>query len=155
MDDIGFSFASHCSAPDEELPGCVPPESQSQSPGVGRDNAFPAQLVKIAKRIKAVRDRRDGLLGRAPFGEPAWNILLALYVAAGERYALSVSALCAESGAPATTVSRSINRLIELNMVRRVPNPSDNRSAYIELTNETAAKLTELLDDARIKLLAD
>ena len=103
----------------------------------------------------AIRDSRAAVLDPSLFGEPAWNILLALYVAAGERYALSISALCAESGAPATTAARSIGRLLELRMVRRVPNPSDNRSAYIELTDETAAKLTELLESARSKYLAD
>ena len=95
------------------------------------------------------------IFNRTLFGEPAWNILLALYVAAGERYALSISALCAESGVPATTAARSINRLLDLDMIRRVPNPSDSRSPYIELRRETATKLTELLDVARRKYLAD
>lgn len=155
MDDNGFSFASYCAGPDEEL---VDSLLSSRSPAIcrlDREGQFPAQLVKLAKRIKAIRESRSSLLDPSLFGEPAWNILLALYVAAGERYALSISALCAESGAPATTAARSISRLLDLQLVRRVPNPSDNRSAYIELTDETAAKLTELLQTARTKYLAD
>jgi DNA-binding MarR family transcriptional regulator len=155
MDNSGFSFESCCAASDEELVDSALPGSGSMSRRLERDTEFPAALVKLAKRIKAIRESRAALLDASLFGEPAWNILLALYIAAGERYALSMSALCAESGAPATTATRSINRMIELEMVRRVPNPSDNRSTYIELTRDTAAKLTELLDSARSKYLAD
>ncbi|HET9398776.1 MAG TPA: MarR family transcriptional regulator [Sphingomicrobium sp.] len=131
-------------------------QASTLSPGeLGQDLELPLALVQFAKRIKAIRDSRGSLLDSSLFGEPAWNMLLALYVAAGERYALSISALSAESGTPATTAARAINRLLELKMVRRVPNPSDNRSAYIELTHGTIAKLTELLDNARNKHLAD
>lgn len=155
MDHNGFSFASFCPASDEELAGSIAPTT---SPTIGRHDQraeFPAELVKLAKRIKAIRESRIALLDPSLFGEPAWNILLALYIASGERYALSISALCAESGVPATTAARSINRLLELDLVRRVPNPIDNRSAYIELTGETAATLGELLENARTKYLAD
>ena len=155
MDDNGFSFASYCAGPDEELFDSLLAGRTSVVCRQEGAAELPAQLVKLAKRIKAIRDSRAAVLDPSLFGEPAWNILLALYVAAGERYALSISALCAESGAPATTAARSIGRLLELRMVRRVSNPSDNRSAYIELTDETAAKLTELLESARSKYLAD
>jgi DNA-binding MarR family transcriptional regulator len=154
MDNGGFSFAS-CIASDEEPVGSNRPGTGPSMRGRGEEPQFPTELVKLAKRIKAIRESRLALLDPSLFGEPAWNILLALYVAAGERYALSISALCAESGAPATTAARSINRLLELDMVRRVPNPSDNRSAYIELTGDTAARLSELLGEARSKYLAD
>ena len=152
MDDSGFSFASYFASGEDE-PGA--PIGGSASGRLAQDVEFPLDLIQMAKRIKAIRESRGALLEPTLFGEPAWNILLALYVAAGERYALSISALCAESGAPATTAARSIKRLLELDMVRRVPNPSDSRSTYIELGRETATKLTELLEIARRKYLAD
>lgn len=155
MDDSCFSFSSYCAAPGEEQVDSFAPGQSSTSRRNDQQPRFPTELVKLAKRIKAIRESRVALLEPSLFGEPAWNMLLALYIAAGEQYALSISALCAESGTPATTATRSINRLLELNMVRRVPNPSDNRSAYIELSAETASKLTVLLDSARSKYLAD
>lgn len=155
MDDSGFSFASFYTPSDEGLAVTVVAAEAAPARGPGQDRQFPAELVKLAKRIKAIRQSRVALLDPILFGEPAWDILLALYVAAGERYSLSISALCAESGAPPTTAARSIGRLLELDMVRRLPNPGDNRSAYIELTDDTAARLTELLGSARHKYLAD
>lgn len=155
MDNSGFSFATFCGTVDEELADSTYRRSCPVPLGRARAPELPSELVKLAKRIKAIRDSRNELLDASLFGEPAWNILLALYVAAGEQYLLSISALCAESGSPATTAARSINRLLELGMARRVPNPSDNRSAYIELTGDAAAKLTQLLDSARNKYLAD
>lgn len=152
MDDGGFSFAPYC-ATDEEFVGA--PARDSTVQGADRHGEIPAALVELAKRIKAIRESRVALLDPSLFGEPAWNMLLALYIAAGERYALSISALCAESGVPATTATRSINRLLELEMVRRVPNPIDNRSTYIELTRDAAARLTGLLGSARTKYLSD
>ena len=155
MDDSGFSFESFCAVTGEDSTASMI-QASTLSPGeLGQDLEIPLALVQFAKRIKAIRDSRGSLLDSSLFGEPAWNMLLALYVAAGERYALSISALSAESGTPATTAARAINRLLELKMVRRDPNPSDNRSAYIELTHGTIAKLTELLDNARNKHLAD
>jgi DNA-binding MarR family transcriptional regulator len=155
MDDGGFTCASIYAVTGE---GSVMSMAQSSTPASGelaQDSKIPLALVQVAKRIKAIRDSRAALLDASLFGEPAWNMLLALYIAAGERYALSISALCAESGAPASTAARAINRLLELKMVRRVPNPSDNRSAYIELAQDTLGKLTELLENARNKYLAD
>lgn len=154
MDDSGFSFATYFAAGEEE-PAAPTSAGGSASSRSDENLEYPPALIQLAKRIKAIRESRAALLDSSLFGEPAWNILLALYVAAGERYALSISALCAESGAPNSTAARSINRMIALKMVRRVPNPTDNRSTYIELTQGTAAKLTELLESARSKYLAD
>lgn len=155
MDDSGFSFASYFASGEDEPAGPSEPIGGPTSSQLAQHVEFPLDLIQLAKRIKAIRESRGALLEPTLFGEPAWNILLALYVAAGERYALSISALCAESGVPATTAARSINRLLELDMIRRVPNPSDSRSTYIELRRETATKLTKLLDIARRKYLAD
>ena len=154
MNDNGFSFASCFDATDEFSAG--PNSAGGDSlPRDSVEGQFPPALVQLAKRIKAIRESRSELLDASLFGEPAWNILLALYVAAGERYALSISALCAESGVPPTTAARSINRLLELDMVRRIPNPGDNRSCFVELTSETAGRMSELLGSARSRFLRD
>lgn len=155
MDDSGFSFASYFASTSDEPADPMPTAVDSRPSRLHQEIEFPPKLVRFAKQIKAIRDSRIALLDASLFGEPAWNILLALYVAAGERYALSISALCAESGVPATTAARSINRLLELGMVRRVPNPGDNRSTYIELSRDAGERLTKLLGSARNKYLAD
>jgi DNA-binding MarR family transcriptional regulator len=148
MDDSGFSFASYFAAADEQQFNPIMENRGS------RKSTFPTDLVLFAKRIKAIRDSRTALLDPSLLGEPAWNILLALYISAGEQYPLTISALSAESGAPASTAARSIERLLKLKMVRRVPNPGDNRSTYIELTPGAAGKLTELLERAHSKYVA-
>lgn len=154
MDDSGFSLEPFCTSSEDGLAEAPPPAGAPLRASPAVEPQFRPELIRLAKRIKAFRGGRNALLDASLFGEPAWDMLLALYIAAGERYALSISALCAESGSPASTAARSINRLLELGMVRRVPNPSDNRSAYIELTDETAAKVGALLATARGRLLA-
>ena len=154
MDDSGFPFPTRYAGNEHEAI-CVAQAAKPGSSELVQGPEVPEELVQVAKRIKAVRDSRAAFLDSSLFGEPAWNMLLALFVAAGERYALSISALCAESGAPASTAARAINRLLGLKMVRRVPNPSDNRSAYIELSADTVGKLSELLDNARTKYLSE
>jgi DNA-binding MarR family transcriptional regulator len=155
MDDRGFSFVA-----DDEASEAANLDPVSQAAGAPRDRdarslTITPRLVLLAKHIKAIRDSREALLDASLFGEPAWNILLTLYVAAGERYALTISSLSAESGVPATTAARSIDRLLKLKMIRRVPNHSDNRSTYIELTLETIAQLSQLLESARTTYMAD
>ena len=60
--------------------------------------------LALARKAYALRRKRAALFGNPDlFGEPAWDILLDLYIAAGEGKPVSVSSACIGSAAPATT----------------------------------------------------
>lgn len=64
-------------------------------------------------------------------GEPAWDILLQLYVAKDQRLPLRDIVLMTEE--PKTTARRWIDYLEHKKLVQRRPDPVDRRSTEIEL----------------------
>jgi len=105
----------------------------------------PMQLASLAKNIRSARDMRRELLGPDIFGEPAWDILLSLYVASAEEYRMKVSAICNESGVPDTTALRWLDILSQRGLIEKIANPLDARSRYVSLTGEGRRKMEKLL----------
>lgn len=60
----------------------------------------------FAKRLLAQRRQREQLLGRELASDPAWAMLLALFVAHEEGTPASVAEVCAAAGTPPATALR-------------------------------------------------
>ena len=110
-------------------------------------------MVKLARRIKYVRDDRNALFGHGLFGEQGWDMLLALYIAEGEGYRLKVGDLCNESLVPQSIAIRWIEPLVELHMAHRRSNPLDTRSIFVEIQPATAVMMTRFLEATDAKCL--
>lgn len=103
-------------------------------------------LISRAREILAERRRRYELFGKGMFGEPAWEILLLLYVLeSGPR--LTLSRLAELSGASKSTALRWLDYLESQHWIRREPHPTDKRSAFVELTEIGRARLEAYLSD--------
>ena len=91
-----------------------------------------------------MRKRRDATCGAEFFGEPAWEILLDLFLERAEgRKTNSMSAATA-SRAPITTALRYLGILEKRGLItKRVAN-HDMRVHYVELTDETFDWMVEL-----------
>jgi DNA-binding MarR family transcriptional regulator len=93
-----------------------------------------------AKEELRRRRQRFTLFGRAMFSEPAWEVLLILYIE-HQQVRLTFSWVAEESGVPATTVHRWLDYLESQQLVRRVAHQTDKRAACIELTDKAARAL--------------
>lgn len=80
------------------------------------------------------------------FGEPAWDMLLDLYIALHEGKHVTVSNACASSGAATTTGLRWVATLAERGLVERIPDPNDGRRFFVQLTADAAALVEASLD---------
>ena len=109
------------------------------------------QLVKLAKRIRDMRKARTRFFDIDLFGEPAWDIILALYLSDAEGYRLKVTDLVNESQATASTALRWIDRLQELGLITRRENPLDRRSQFLEMPADGLRKITALLETIWVK----
>lgn len=89
------------------------------------------QLVRAT--MKSRRLRRKYLPG-SMFGEPAWEMLLALYIVDRRGARETISSLCLSSGAPASTALRWLDYLEQRNFAARRQSPTDRRVVYIDLT---------------------
>ena len=94
-----------------------------------------SELRDLAKRIYGARRMRDKILDHKLFGEPAWDMLLALSFMPRQGRLLSVSGLCATSGAPATTALRWQDALTREGLIERGPDEADARRKFIRLTD--------------------
>lgn len=103
-------------------------------------------LAARARQILEARQQRTRIFGRAMFGEPAWEMLLLLYVSqSGSRQ--TVTRLAEGSGASKGTALRWLDYLLHQNLVRREPHPTDRRAAFVELTEKGRLALDKYLSE--------
>lgn len=108
-----------------------------------------SEAIATAKEIYRARRRRDQVLGHDLFGEPAWDILLDLFVAQQRGWRTPLSSVCVASAVPTTTAQRWIRELEARNLVRRTRDPNDGRRVYVALTETARADLEQLLTEIR------
>ncbi|MCK9543952.1 MAG: winged helix DNA-binding protein [Novosphingobium sp.] len=93
-----------------------------------------ADLIELARIHYADRRKREKHLPAALFGEPAWDILLDLFIAAGDDKQVFVSSACLAAHVPQTTALRRIQMLEDLGLVERQGDAGDNRRTIVRLT---------------------
>ena len=122
-----------------EISGFVPSEDEAIAPGDRRSLAAKARMVLSARLAREQYFQRD------LFGEPAWEILLALYVVedSGARFTISKLAECIS--APLSTVVRWVKTLEEQSLVSRVNHPTDRRIIFVRLLDKGRQALDDYL----------
>lgn len=110
--------------------------------------AAPPLTLARARRAFAARRRRQQVFGNRAdiFGEPAWDMLLDLYIALHEGRSVTVSNACLSSGAATTTGLRWVATLAERGLVERIPDPKDGRRYFVRLTAEASALVERALE---------
>lgn len=92
-------------------------------------------FLALAKtRYESRRMRASVFKGQELFGEPAWDILLDLYIAYAEGKPVSVSSACIGSASPPTTGLRWLGVLQEAGLIEREHDPRDQRRVLVHLT---------------------
>lgn len=94
----------------------------------------PEFLTAAAATLYRMRRARDHLLPKGLMGEPAWDMLLALY--SEEPARLTVSSVCYGSGVPHTTALRWIGMLQSQGLVEHIEHPRDQKVILLSLTDE-------------------
>jgi len=104
----------------------------------GADREAPALLeddvrwLRHARRTYRNRRSRNALFAdEALFGEPAWDLLLDLFIAAKERKRVPVTSACIGAAVPTTTALRWLAVLEERGLVLREADPCDARRSAI------------------------
>lgn len=107
-------------------------------------------LIKVAGIVIEARQSRANALPPAIFGEPAWDMLLALFMCPRSGDGERVSNLGLLSGTPSTTALRWVDYLEREGFVTRRSSPVDKRVVLIQLTDQASnaigAYLASLLE---------
>ncbi|MCJ2177419.1 MarR family transcriptional regulator [Novosphingobium album (ex Hu et al. 2023)] len=147
------------------LPACFLAESEHEvHKGRAATQDHPV-WVELARQTYDDRRRRAKIFASEDlFGEPAWDILLDLFIAAKERRRVSVTSACIGSAVPSTTALRWIAILEKNEFLAREADPGDARRVYVKLSARgysamldyfaSASRSIVLLDDAPAQAVA-
>jgi DNA-binding MarR family transcriptional regulator len=101
-------------------------------------------LLERAESILRIREARERMLGRGALGEPAFDLLLCLYVWSGQKET-SLTSLARTAGIPFSSALRWISYLADKGLVERAESRSDCRATCVQLTPSGRAAMNEFL----------
>ena len=104
-------------------------------PATSMHGAPSLQFAGRVRALLAARRAREALFGKTMFGEPAWEMLLLLYLAASESRR-TLGQLGKLAGTSKSSTLRWIDYLDQHGLVRREPHPTDKRAVFVELTKK-------------------
>lgn len=110
--------------------------------------------VAIAQWLYWARGKRPDLDQPGLFADPAWDILLDVYLHAALNKRVSITSACIASRVPPTTALRWINTLCQDGWTARIDDSVDKRRAFIELTAMGRSRLDAYFDQILDRLRA-
>ena len=99
------------------------------------------RLAAVAQAEYASRRRRNGLFHKSLFAEPAWDMLLDLYIQRHHGLSVSIHSLCVAAAVPQTTALRWIGKLEASGLIERLPCRQDNRVVHVTLSEKALAPM--------------
>ena len=104
--------------------------------------------LQRAKEYYRKRRSRERIFERSDlFADPAWDILIDLFIAYEEGQGISISSACIASAVPTTTALRWLKLLEEEGHILRNNDPSDARRINLYLSETTANKVRGFFSD--------
>lgn len=104
-------------------------------------------VVSKIRRILKFRDIRARVFQADDlFADPAWDMLLEIFVADLTQHKMPVSSACMSARVPATTGLRWLKVLERQGLIRRFDDPHDRRRVFVSLTPEAFTKMRLLVE---------
>lgn len=123
------------------------PMQQLRSPGPAERGKIALENAKATLRRRLLRDQLFG----APelFGDPAWEMLIDIFIHECEGEPLPLSSLCVTPSIPMSSALRLCRKLCAAGIIDRIPDPSDGRRSFVRLTPETAHRMRAYFEEGR------
>ena len=103
------------------------------------------KLRTVAGWLYSERIYRSAQFNPALFGEPAWDMLLDLFIQKIDGRRVATTSLCLGANVPQTTALRYIALLEEQGLVLRYTPPDDRRLALIDYTPDGYKRMRQYL----------
>jgi hypothetical protein len=113
-------------------------------------SAIDSRLARARDRaieILEIRKQRESALGTDLFGEPAWDLLLDLFIQHVDRQKTSSTSAAIAARVPPTTALRYLNSLVRKGLVARQSADHDLRVQYVTLSDYGYREMLALLSD--------
>jgi len=98
----------------------------------------------LARRLLSQRRQREDLLGPELASEPAWTMLVALFIAHEEGTAATVAQICAAAGTPPATALRWLGTVAAEGKIKWGTPTSSADGDSIDLAPDVADRLRNL-----------
>lgn len=98
-----------------------------------------------AEHLYAERRGRDAQFPDGLFGEPAWDLLLAMFIARDRNQAMILCKAYKAAGVSDTTGRRLLDRMEKEGLITRRRAPRSRKMRIVELTDLAIERLTEYL----------
>ena len=98
-----------------------------------------------ALELIALRKQREKLMGTDLFGEPAWDMLLDLFVQRVDSQRVSTTSAVIAGRVPNSTGLRHLNNLVRRGLVNQNAANHDLRIQYVSLSESCYQQMLELL----------
>jgi DNA-binding transcriptional ArsR family regulator len=117
-----------------------------------RDQINPA-LAAAARSEFRLRVRRRRFLGEGLFCEPAWEMLIGLYIAAFEQRPQSVTSLAGASSVPQSTALRWMAALEAEGWISTIPNSRCSQDSFVRLSAKARRAMNLVFSEPELVLL--
>lgn len=111
-----------------------------------RENSSSSMRLAVARWLYASRDHRPAAKFDDLYGEPAWDILLDLYIAEYSGKRTAVSSACLAARVPSTTALRYIKSLCAKGLTERLPDERDRRRLWLQLSPRALHEMDLYID---------
>jgi len=105
------------------------------------------QSLATARRMVRERLKRNHYFDAGLFADPAWDMMLDLFIAEAEGRETPVMNLCLSSQVPETTTLRWVKTLEHAGIVIRRKDEHDQRRVLVRLSAEAAKAMSGYLDE--------
>jgi len=103
------------------------------------------QLVEGARQLLQARIKMAELVPKGLFRDPAWDMMLELFISGEEGGILFVKQLMIASGESSGAAMRRIDRLENADLIERIPDPLDHRRVIVRLTDRGRSAMIAML----------
>lgn len=132
----------------QELELLAEREDGDQPDGLRHGDDRWSELARIIYRDRRVREDIFGDPGL--FGEPAWDLLLDLFIAAREGKQVPVTSACIGAAVPTTTALRWLSTLESAGLVVRENDARDARRVFVRLTDKAYRTMIDYFERSSI-----
>lgn len=109
-------------------------QTVSDAPDGAEPPALKDGILRVARRAWKAQRERERILGPSLAADPAWIILLDLFIARMEEREVTVRSLRSATGLSEATILRWVAQLVQVKMVLRLGEEADPRVARLALT---------------------
>ena len=119
---------------------------RAHAPRTVTSRTIAPELLACARQARQLRATMSAFLPGDLLVDPAWDMMIDLFIASGTGQALCVKDLTLLSGESPASAMRRIDRLQQASLLHRHADPMDHRRVHVSLTDTGHSAMAAMLE---------